>query len=341
MSSEQAKITSKMVRGLVNHLVKKGVSRELVLSQLQIDEQDLNNPDYYFLLEIYNDLYQLGEVQTGDTCLGMSFGLDSDPDVGSQFGLIARTCETVADVLKYQLRFSSLVRNFDRFEIITEGENFIIRWSSESPTTFHLIEEIFSRRSAFINNYVLGAGNTFFKQVDFRHSLNNRDHTYLETIMDCPIKFEQPYNQIISSQSALKLTLKTPDRDLREFYEGLAQKKLVEQSQNSIVARVSRLLMNALPDVLTLEHLSEDLSVSPRTLQRQLQQNGYTLKELCNEVKRKVALESLKAGHSLVTISYKLGFSEQSAFQRAFKRWQGCTPKEFQQLYLHNLNTEE
>lgn len=341
MSSEQAKVVSKMVRGLVNHLAKKQVSRDAILSQLNISEIDLNNPDYFFPLSIYNQLYQFGEDQTGDAYLGLAFGADSDPDVGSEFGLIASTCETVADVLKYQLRFSSLVRNFDRFELITEGDNLIIRWSTESTVTTHLIEEVFARRSYFINKYILGSGDAIFKQVDFCHSLNNRDLAHFESLLGCPVLFDRPFNQITCNKSSLSYALKTPDRDLRHFYEGLAQKKLVAQTHSSIVEKVSHLLKNALPDVLSLDHLSKDLSVSPRTLQRQLQKNGYTLKELYNEVKRKVALESLRAGHSLMTISFKLGFSEQSAFQRAFKRWQGCTPKEFQQLYLHDINIEE
>ena len=341
MSSEQAKVVSKVVRGLVNHLVKKQIPRDAILSQLHIRESDLNNPDYFYPLSLYNQLYKFGEEQTGDKCLGLAFGADSDPDVGSEFGLIASTCETVADVLKYQLRFSTLVRNFDRFELITEGDNLYIRWSTEEPTTYHLVEEIFARRSYFVYKYILGSDEAIFKQVDFSHGLNSRDHAHFESLLGCVVQFDQPFNQIICSKSTLKYALTTPDRDLRHFYEGLAEKKLGTQTQTSIVEHVSRILKNALPDVLSLEHLSKDLSISPRTLQRQLQKNGYTLKELYNEVKRKVALESLRAGHSLMAISFKLGFSEQSAFQRAFKRWQGCTPKEFQQLYLHDINTEE
>lgn len=341
MSLGLPQIISKMVRGLVNHLAKKNVSRALIFSQLSIKESDLNNPDYFFSLDTYNALYQLGGEQTGDAYLGVSFGSDSDPDVGSQFGLLASTCETVADVLRYQLRFSSLVRNFDRFELITEGPSLIVRWSTESPVTTHLVEEIFARRSAFIHDYVIVPPNAIFRQMDFEHSLGNRDLDYFEQVMGCPVRFDQPFNQITCNKAALSYPLKAPDRDLLNFYEGLAQKRLVEISQDGIVEKVSRLLMNSLPEVPTLDYLSQDLSVSPRTLQRQLQKNGYTLKELCNEVKRKVALEYLKAGHSLLTISIKLGFSEQSAFQRAFKRWQGCTPKEYQQLYLHNVNTEQ
>ncbi len=341
MSLEQAKVVSKMVRGLVNHIAKKRVSRDAMLSQLNINESDLNNPDYYFPLSLYNQLYEFGEAQTGDAYLGLAFGADSDPDVGSEFGLIASTCGTVADVLKYQSRFSTLVRNFDRFELITEGDILNIRWSTELPVTTHLVEEVFARRSFFITKYILGLDEAIFKQVDFCHGVSDRDQTHFESVLGCRVKFGQPFNQITCNKSILSYALKTPDRDLCHFYEGLAQKKLVAQTQGSIVEKVSLLLMNALPDVLSLDHLSKDLSISPRTLQRQLQKNGYTLKELYNEVKRKIALESLRAGHSLMTISFKLGFSEQSAFQRAFKRWQGCTPKEFQQLHLHNTNTED
>lgn len=341
MSLDSPQIISKMVRGLVNHLAKKGVARKLMLSQLSITEEDLNNPDYFFPLSTYNELYLFGVAQTGDECLGLSFGAHSDPDVGSQFGLLACTCETVTDVLKYQLRYSTLVRNFDLFELIPEGEYLYVRWSSQSPVTFHLVEEIFARRSAFIHNYVIVPTHTIFRRVDFKHGLGGRDQADIERVLECPVRFNQPYDQIICNRAALDYPLKAPDRGLLNFYEELAQKKLLELSNNSIVEKVTGLLIKALPEVPSLERLSQELSLSPRTLQRQLQQNGCSLKELYNETKRKVALEFLRSGHSLMTISTKLGFSEQSAFQRAFKRWQGCTPKEYQMWYLNNSNTEE
>jgi len=336
MRLDQTKIVSKMVRGLVNHIAQKGYSRDDLMWKLGLNEEDLNNPDYFFSVSLYNRIYELGEDITGDTNLGFAFGAESTPDVGSDFGLMASTCETVADVLRYQLRYSSLVRNFDHFELATVGEELIVSWTSDVPVSTHVVEEVFARRTSFINKYVLNSDNNVFKRVYFSHSLNGRDIESIKSIFGCPVLFDQPFDQIICDKSTLSLSLITPDRDLCEFYEGLARKKLVAQTQVGIVEKVSQILVNALPNVLSLDHVSDNLSLSPRTLQRQLQKHGYTLKDLYTEVKRNVALDSLKAGQSLMAISLKLGFSEQSAFQRAFKRWQGCTPKEFQQLYLNN-----
>jgi len=336
MRLDQTKIVSKMVRGLVNHIAQKGYSRDDLMWKLGLNEEDLNNPDYFFSVSLYNRIYELGEDITGDTNLGFAFGAESTPDVGSDFGLMASTCETVADVLRYQLRYSSLVRNFDHFELATVGEELIVSWTSDVPVSTHVVEEVFARRTSFINKYVLNSDNNVFKRVYFSHSLNGRDIKSIKSIFGCPVLFDQPFDQIICDKSTLSLSLITPDRDLCEFYEGLARKKLVAQTQVGIVEKVSQILVNALPNVLSLDHVSDNLSLSPRTLQRQLQKHGYTLKDLYTEVKRNVALDSLKAGQSLMAISLKLGFSEQSAFQRAFKRWQGCTPKEFQQLYLNN-----
>ena len=336
MHLDDPKIVSKMVRGLVNHIAQKGFSREDLLWKIGANEADLNNPDFFFSSSTYNRIYELGEELTGDAYLGFSFGAESTPDVGGDLGLMASTCETVADVLKYQLRFSSLVRNFDHFELITVGDEIIVNWISDVAVTTHLVEEVFARRTSFINKYVLNSGKDVFIQINFRHSLNGRDIKAIECLFGCPVMFDQPFDQLICDKATLSLSLLTPDRDLCEFYEGLARKKMVAQTQAGIVEKVSQILVNALPDVLTLNHVSDNLSLSPRTLQRQLHKHGYTLMGLYTEVKRNVALDSLRAGQSLMAISIKLGFSEQSAFQRAFKRWQGCTPKEFQQLYLNN-----
>jgi AraC-like DNA-binding protein len=72
--------------------------------------------------------------------------------------------------------------------------------------------------------------------------------------------------------------------------------------------------------------------MSERTLQRHLSEHGQTFQDLVNEVRREVA-ESLLTGtsNSLSEVAFLTGFSDQSAFQRAFKGWTGQTPFGFRQ----------
>jgi AraC-like DNA-binding protein len=70
--------------------------------------------------------------------------------------------------------------------------------------------------------------------------------------------------------------------------------------------------------------------MSSRTLQRQLQSAGTTFTTLLNEIRQDLAQKYLREQHNNITeIAFLLGFSESSAFSRAFKRWMGTSPSEY------------
>jgi AraC-like DNA-binding protein len=83
---------------------------------------------------------------------------------------------------------------------------------------------------------------------------------------------------------------------------------------------------NSYLDILTLEKVASNLNMSPRTLQRKLNIEGYSFQELADEARKNLAMHYIKLGHHLKEISRLLGYTEISAFSRAFKRWTGKNP---------------
>lgn len=79
---------------------------------------------------------------------------------------------------------------------------------------------------------------------------------------------------------------------------------------------------------LSLASVARRLSTSERSLQRRLDDEGLSFATLVDASRRARAEALLRADVSLVEIAFLLGFSEQSAFTRAFKRWTGQTPRE-------------
>ena len=74
------------------------------------------------------------------------------------------------------------------------------------------------------------------------------------------------------------------------------------------------------------EDVADMLSVSAPHLRRLLRQEGTSLGRLREEVLRDAAVAGLRRGESVDHLSARLGFSEPSAFRRAFKRWEGVPP---------------
>lgn len=79
-----------------------------------------------------------------------------------------------------------------------------------------------------------------------------------------------------------------------------------------------------------LSSVASALAISPRHLQNKLRQEGATYRVLLDELRQETALQYLERGDvPLVDVAFLLGFSEQSAFNHAFKRWTGTSPQQY------------
>jgi AraC-like DNA-binding protein len=83
-------------------------------------------------------------------------------------------------------------------------------------------------------------------------------------------------------------------------------------------------------DLVSAKSVAQRLRVSDRDLRRRLAAERVRLPELLDEARLRIAkCELSKPGVSIKEAAYALGFSEPSAFYRAFKRWSGQTPQEY------------
>jgi AraC-like DNA-binding protein len=101
--------------------------------------------------------------------------------------------------------------------------------------------------------------------------------------------------------------------------------------QDSLTRQVRGLLTEALKaGDPRLETLSQRLGLSARTLQRRLREEGTSHQDLLDEVRSELSRRYLLEPElAICEVAYLLGFSEPSAFHRAFRRWTGVTPKAF------------
>jgi AraC-like DNA-binding protein len=125
------------------------------------------------------------------------------------------------------------------------------------------------------------------------------------------------------------------DRHAEELLEKFPPRDSLTDQVRSIIANEFR---GGDP---SLEHVADQLGLTPRTLQRKLQELNTSHNELVDQMRCQLAMRYLREHNmAICEVAYLLGFSESSSFHRAFKRWTGVTPKEFrnnQQATLSNL----
>jgi AraC-like DNA-binding protein len=151
---------------------------------------------------------------------------------------------------------------------------------------------------------------------------------YRRMFLANPVSFEQPRSQMVLSRALLEKRVSQNEASLRHFLRHPVLIMLTsDYAQNSWTTRVRDIVrhnLNALPELKTI---ATHMDVHPQTLRRRLAAEGTTFKEIKNQVRRDTALHFLgKQGLSIEEIAHRAGFSESSAFIRAFKGWTGVTP---------------
>jgi AraC-like DNA-binding protein len=167
--------------------------------------------------------------------------------------------------------------------------------------------------------------------VDFRCSAPPAGTDY-RLFFGAPVRFDQPQTRLVFDAEFLKLPPIRDEGDLREFLKHAPANILVRYRHDAgLSAAIRRRLHATSPSEWpSFEMLAERLRVAAPTLRRRLQLEGQTYRSIKDEIRRALATEALLNGNSgIADLATDLGFSEPSAFHRAFRKWTGLSPAAF------------
>ncbi len=155
-----------------------------------------------------------------------------------------------------------------------------------------------------------------------------------DLLFGVPCRFDAPVTAAVFDRALLDEPVLQDEAGIAAFLRRAPEDVLARIDYGSTSAtRVRRLLGQSLPGgcMLTEGEVAERLSVSPQTLRRHLAAEGTGFQQLRDQMRRDHAIAALADGRTPIEqISAQLGFSEPSAFHRAFKRWTGSTPRAYQ-----------
>lgn len=146
----------------------------------------------------------------------------------------------------------------------------------------------------------------------------------------CPVLFGQSATRICFPAQFLAQPLHRSDpalvaileQQVQRLFAQLPPKDPVEQAIRQLISR------HLLQGELALDRVAQDLHVSGRTLRRRLEDRGWSFRALLEDTRQRLAQDYLRDVRlSLPEVALLLGYSEQSAFNRAFVRWTGLSPR--------------
>jgi AraC-like DNA-binding protein len=139
-------------------------------------------------------------------------------------------------------------------------------------------------------------------------------------------------SELLAAVALESTDLSDVDRDaLARLRAAAASTAASGRPRDAYRTRVRAVLAKLIADGrCSVEDVAKELAVSPRTLQRRLEQEGTTFGGVCDEARRAAALEHLRNPRvAIKEAAFLLGFSEPSTFYRAFRRWTGDTPANY------------
>jgi AraC-like DNA-binding protein len=163
-----------------------------------------------------------------------------------------------------------------------------------------------------------------------------QDSSYFFSLFRCPVEFNADGNSIHISSEQADERLSGANRQLAQLNDHIVVRYLAGLDRDDIVNRVKTVILESLGEGgVTETAVAESLHTSTRNLHRKLASENTSFKNLLLEIRTELASQYINdRSLSLTEISYMLGFSEISAFSRAYRRWTGGSPSEARKTQL-------
>ncbi|AXQ27922.1 AraC family transcriptional regulator [Solimonas sp. K1W22B-7] len=275
--------------------------------------------------------WQAVEQYTGDPEIGLHLCPQLSPFAGEVLTHLFVSSPTLGVGLERVLRYIRLVsddlslqlsRNAKGPEAVLAGKLGDDHTPRHSEITFFY---------GFIKAARYCSGDLFKPSlIELRCSEGEAEEEF-ESIFGCPVRFRSAETRCYFPRELLDLPLPHADPELASVHELVAQRRMRKVMKRDRTEEVRRIISTHIEGGrCMLSDVSAELGCSPRSLRNELLDAGTTFNQILVETRQALAKHLLISGTEPVErIAYLTGFSERSAFFRAFKSWTGLTPLQF------------
>ncbi|APR87585.1 Transcriptional regulator, AraC family protein [Minicystis rosea] len=314
----------------------RGIDVDRVARSHDLDPAQLTDPfgrvPHAIIVAVWQDLAAL----THDPAFGLHAAEASHGQAFDAVDYTLRHCATVGDALDRVCRYQRLMHEGGVVRLDVEGSvaRYTQSFHCEPPAPRHFVEFVFAMWVSRLRRSSGGPLPLF--EVAFAHAAP-ADMTEHRRIFAAKLRFGAPENAIVFDAALLAAPLIAADPTLIAVIDRQVEALLEKlPPRDDFLAALRRALADELAHgALELDRIARRMRTSPRTLQRRLREAGITFQAYADEVRRDLTLERLAApGVSITEIAFLAGFSNVSAFHRAFRRWTGTTPAEHRRRAL-------
>ena len=271
---------------------------------------------------------------TQDPCFGLYAGRNIRPTSFHALGFSWLVSQTLLGSLERLCRYHRIISTAPlQMSIKAADDRYIFAANLNDPDHVPTDTAVDAFTAAFVQ-MCRTATDPHFRPLSI--ALRRADPGHIDEyvrILDCPVSFGAEQNQIHFDKDSLERPLPGDNKTLARANDAVAEKYLESLDPHKVASEVRELLITLLPSGKSNQKIiASRLNRSLSTLQRQLHNEGTNYKDILEHTRKNLATEYVHDDNlSLGQIAYMLGFSDQSNFSRAFKRWTDSSPREFRQ----------
>ena len=326
-------VAASYVRALLDWAEQSGVAPAELLCAAGLDADAVNRPGARFSFGVWAELFRQGEILCGDEDFGLHVGEHIKPAHYNILGYLTMSCRNLAEAIEGLLQFEPLVGTVARSQVASDEQGRVrLQWQCPiQPYPPRPIGETTLASWVSYARWITGR-NESPVAVHFQHPEPPRTREH-RRLFNCPVHFGQAHTELVIDPAQLTLPLKRPDPGLRARMDRKARQELERDGDSAFMRDVRRAIAARLgTGTPELDAIAAHFELSPRSLQRRLSAAGTRFNAVVDETRYELAHEYLRYSElSLGDIAFMLGFSEQSAFTRAFQRWTGISPGHYRE----------
>jgi AraC-like DNA-binding protein len=325
-------IQAKAVEKIVNAAVARGVSAASLYQAISLDPTSLADPDRRIPFAKLVWLYETAAALTGDDDFGLHVGETVDATAFDVLGYSVMNSANFGEAMARVVRYHSIWTNGAAFDLRNRGVRVVLSYRYLDPSIRehrHDAEMTFAAIAA--QGPAVTDADWCPEAVSFQHA-RPADLSEHQRIFRCRVEFGAASNELVFDSAVLRLAIKKADARLCALLDRHAEALLRSYpNQDDLIGRAREMIRRELNGGNpSIDRVAQRLGMSARTLQRKFHEHHTSHQQLVDDLRKDLALGYLnEPTMAICEVAYLLGFSESSAFHRAFKRWTGQTPNEY------------
>lgn len=319
--------------GLCGFIERHGGDADRILGTSGINPEVLRHPTLSLALPNYCQVLEEAASQSGCDNFGLYYGQQFKPQALGLLGYIGLCSATLEQALINFARAFPLHQRNSLVRLVDEGECYRFDYQIRHGAILSRRQDAELTLGMALNLIRHTLGSQWApRAVHFEHPRPEHWHEHCK-VFDAPVYFEQPFNSLLIPKRGLNRAM--PEHDpvllvvmqdsLRQLSQqsGRGEQDIVDETR----AQIRQQLLAGEP---VLEGVAEQLGMTSWSLQRRLREQGLSFSAVVDKLRCELATHYLRQQQLPISdLAPLLGYSEASAFSRAFRRWFGVSPRQW------------